>query len=139
MHTKKTNNTNKLMQISYHSALTKIQKKKKNFFLYQLLRLVLAGIAWNWPVFKPERNVDISILIFVPVRYIPTDMVSTTLIIPRELIPLFFFFFFWVLSSPFVFFFLFVFIGIFHSPFFFPFFFLSHQFWILLACSFKIF
>ena len=26
MHTKKTNNTNKLMQISYHSALTKIQK-----------------------------------------------------------------------------------------------------------------
>ena len=37
MHTKKTNNTNKLMQISYHSALTKIQKlqnlkKKKTFF-----------------------------------------------------------------------------------------------------------
>ena len=37
MHTKKTNNTNKLMQISYHSALTKIQKlqnfkkKKKKF------------------------------------------------------------------------------------------------------------
>ena len=26
MHTKKTNNTNKLMQISYHSVLTKIQK-----------------------------------------------------------------------------------------------------------------
>ena len=26
LHTKKTNNTNKLMQISYHSALTKIQK-----------------------------------------------------------------------------------------------------------------
>ena len=39
MHTKKTNNTNKLMQISYHSALTKIQKlqnlkkKKKTFFV----------------------------------------------------------------------------------------------------------
>ena len=39
MHTKKTNNINKLMQISYHSALTKIQKlqnlkkkKKKTFF-----------------------------------------------------------------------------------------------------------
>ena len=45
MHTKKTNNTNKLMQISYHFAQTKIQKlqnlknnnnkkfkKKKNFF-----------------------------------------------------------------------------------------------------------
>ena len=50
MHTKKTNNTNKLMQISYHFALTKIQKlqnlkKKKNeqtnFFS------VLAGIARN--------------------------------------------------------------------------------------------
>ena len=26
LHTKKTNNTNKLMQISYHSVLTKIQK-----------------------------------------------------------------------------------------------------------------
>ena len=45
MHTKKTNNTNKLMQISYHFGLTKIQKlqnlknnnKKKNFFF------VLAG------------------------------------------------------------------------------------------------
>ena len=37
MHTKKTNNTNKLIQISYHSILTKIQKlqnlkKKKTFF-----------------------------------------------------------------------------------------------------------
>ena len=37
MHTKKTNNTNKLMQISYHSAQTKIQKlqnlkKKKKLF-----------------------------------------------------------------------------------------------------------
>ena len=43
MHTKKTNNTNKLMKISYHFALTKIQKlqnlknnnnknKNKNFF-----------------------------------------------------------------------------------------------------------
>ena len=39
LHTKKTNNTNKLMQISYHSALTKIQKlqnlkkKKKKFYV----------------------------------------------------------------------------------------------------------
>ena len=38
MHTKKTNNTNKLIQISYHSVLTKIQKlqnlkkKKKKLF-----------------------------------------------------------------------------------------------------------
>ena len=38
LHIKKTNNTNKLIQISYHSTLTKIQKlqnykKKKSFFL----------------------------------------------------------------------------------------------------------
>ena len=35
LHTKKTNDINKLMQISYHSTLTKIQKlqkKKKAFF-----------------------------------------------------------------------------------------------------------
>ena len=51
MHTKKTNNTNKLMQISYHSVLTKIQKlqnlkkkNKKNFFLYRPVRPVPAGI-----------------------------------------------------------------------------------------------
>ena len=45
LHTKKTNNTNKLMQISYHSTLTKIQKlqnkkkkkKKKFFFLYWVI------------------------------------------------------------------------------------------------------
>ena len=45
MHTKKTNNTNKLIQISYHSALTKIQKiqnlkkkkKKKKLFFFFLL------------------------------------------------------------------------------------------------------
>ena len=42
MHTKKTNNTKKLIQISYHSVLTKIQKlqnfkkkEKKNLFLYR--------------------------------------------------------------------------------------------------------
>ena len=29
MHTKKTNNINKLMEVSYHSVLTKNQKKKK--------------------------------------------------------------------------------------------------------------
>ena len=66
----KTNNINKLVQISYHSALTKIQKlqnlkikkkikKNKNFFLYRPVCPVLAGIARNWPVwlvqpvFKP--------------------------------------------------------------------------------------
>ena len=40
------------MQISYHSTLTKIQKlqQKKGFFLYFLVRPVLAGNAQNWPV-----------------------------------------------------------------------------------------
>ena len=50
------------MQISYHSVLTKIQKKKKkkkNFFLYWPVRPIPAGIARNWPVrpvFFPVRN-----------------------------------------------------------------------------------
>ena len=58
LHTKKTNDFNKLILISYHSALTKIQKlqnlkKKKNFFLYRLVRPVPASIAQNqskWPI-----------------------------------------------------------------------------------------
>ena len=56
MHTKKTNNTNKLIQISYHSILTKIQKlqnlkkKKKKKFLYRTVRPVSADITRNWPV-----------------------------------------------------------------------------------------
>ena len=44
LHTKKTDNTNKLMQISYHLALTKItklKKKKKSFLLYRPIRMVL--------------------------------------------------------------------------------------------------
>ena len=98
------------------------KKKKKNFFLYRLVCLVPAGIVWNWPVFKSEQNVNVSISVFIPVWYIPTDMVLTTLIISL------FVFFCWTYSIvhffffgclPFVFFFLFVFIGIFHSPFFF--------------------
>ena len=72
MHTKKTNNTNKLMQISYHFALTKIQKlqnlkkKKKNFFFVPagthgtgLYCPKLAGMPGTWlvrPVFFPVRN-----------------------------------------------------------------------------------
>ena len=51
MHTKKTNNTNKLMQISYHYALKKIQKLqnliKKNFFLYRPVYPVQAGIFFG--------------------------------------------------------------------------------------------
>ena len=54
MHTKKTNNTNKLMQICYHFALTKIQKLKnlkknkkikKNFFCTGRYCPKLAGMA----------------------------------------------------------------------------------------------
>ena len=50
MHTNKTNNTNKLMQISYHSVLTKIQKlqnlkKKKTFFCTGRYCPKLAGTA----------------------------------------------------------------------------------------------
>ena len=70
------------MQISYHSALTKIQKlqnfkkkKKKLFF-------VPAGIARNWPVrpvFFPVRNRGvIHTSLLGTVRYIlavPADMV----------------------------------------------------------------
>ena len=126
------------MQISYHSALTKIQKKKKNFFLYQLLRLVLAGIARNWPIFKPEQNVDVSISVFVPVRYIPIDMVLTTLIISLFL---FFcwtystvhFFFFWV--PTFCLFLSFCFYWYLSFSFFFPFFFFPinfGSFWLVL-------
>ena len=65
MHTKKTNNTNKVMQISYHSALIKIQKlqnfkkkKKKKKKLFS----VPADIAQNWPVrpiFFPVRNREV--------------------------------------------------------------------------------
>ena len=47
---KKTNNTNKLMQVSYYFALTKIQKlqnfkKKKDFFCAGRQCLKLAGMA----------------------------------------------------------------------------------------------
>ena len=67
LHTKKTNNTNKLMQISYHSTLTKIQKlqnleKKKKKNLYWPVCPVLAGIARNWlvwPIFFPVRNMGV--------------------------------------------------------------------------------
>ena len=65
MHTKKTNNTNKLIQISYYFALTKIQKlqnykikkkiKKKPFSISASSPdtgqycLKLAGMAGTWP------------------------------------------------------------------------------------------
>ena len=62
MHTKKTSNTNKLIQISYYFVLTKIQKlqnlkkkKKKTFFLYRPVHPVPVGIDRNWPVW-PVRG-----------------------------------------------------------------------------------
>ena len=87
MHTKKTYNTKKLMQINYHSALTKIQKlqnlkKKKNFFLYRPIRLILAGIARNWLVwpvygryfFRYEIG-ELYVPVCLPVLYIPAGTV----------------------------------------------------------------
>ena len=77
------------MQVSYHSILTKIQKlqkkknKKKKLFFF-----VPTGIAQNWPiwsirsVFKPIRNISVSILVYVPLRYIPVSMVLITLVLP---------------------------------------------------------
>ena len=68
MHTKKTYNTKKLMQINYHSALTKIQKlqnlkKKKKFFFVPpdtpdngRYCPKLAGMASIRPVFFPIWN-----------------------------------------------------------------------------------
>ena len=70
LHIKKTNNTNKLMQISYHSALTKIQKKKKLFFCTSQYCPKLAGMTGTWlvrPVFKPVRNVDVTVSVYIPV------------------------------------------------------------------------
>ena len=70
MHTKKTNNTNKLIQISYHSILTKIQKlqnlkKKKKKKLFSVPAGTpgtgrycpkLAGTRPVRPVFFPVQN-----------------------------------------------------------------------------------
>ena len=89
------------MQISYHSALTKIQKlqnlkkkkKKKLFFVsastpntswYYPKLAGMTGTWLVWPVFKPVRNVDVSISVYILVLYIlagtvGTDTVLTTL------------------------------------------------------------
>ena len=87
MHTKKTNNTNKLIQISYYSALTKIQnfkkKKKKKIFV----PANTSGIARYWPVrlvhgqygwyfFRYETE-GLYVPVCLPVRYISAISVST--------------------------------------------------------------
>ena len=94
MHTKKTNNTNKLMQISYHFAQTKIQKlqnlknnnnkkfkkKKKNFFCtswYTQYRPILPKIDWcGWYFFRYETG-RLTVPVCLPVRYIPTVPTGT--------------------------------------------------------------
>ena len=77
------------MQISYHFALTIIQNLqnlniKKGFFLYRPVHPIQTGNTRNrlvWPVFKSVQNEGVSILVYIPVRYIPAgiSMVSTTL------------------------------------------------------------
>ena len=68
------------MQISYHSTLTKIQKLQN---LKKKKKYVPAGIDWNWliwSVFKLVRNVNISILVYIPVWYISIDMTGTGMV-----------------------------------------------------------
>ena len=84
MHPKKTNNTNKLMQISYHSTLTKIQKLKNLKIKNKNKNYALASIARNWPVwpvFKPVQNIDVSIPVYILVRYIPADTAGTSTVL----------------------------------------------------------
>ena len=56
--------------------------KKKKKILYWSILLEIDQYARYRPVFKPVRNVNVSIPVYVPVRYIPTGAgtVSTTLI-----------------------------------------------------------
>ena len=81
------------MEISYHSAITKIQKlpkKKKISVPTSTLGTgrycsKLADMASTWlvqPVFKPVWHIGISIPVYIPIQYIPASigMVSTTLI-----------------------------------------------------------
>ena len=62
------------MQISYHSTLTKIQKLQNLKKKKKKKKFVLIGIARNWPVwlvrpvFKPVRNVDVLIPVYIPVQ-----------------------------------------------------------------------
>ena len=77
MHTKKTNNTNNLMQISYHYALKKIQKLqnliKKNFFF------VPAGIPGTGRYFFRYEIGRLYVLVCLLVQYIPAGMVRNRL------------------------------------------------------------
>ena len=75
------------MQISYHSVLTKIQifknlKKKKISVSAGMpgTSRYCPKLASSWlvrPVFKPVRNVDVLIPVYILVQYIPADTVGT--------------------------------------------------------------
>ena len=78
MHTKKTNNTNKLMQISYYFALTKIQKLqnlknnnniKKKKFLYRSVRPVLSEIDRSGRYFFQYEIGGLTVPVCLPIRY----------------------------------------------------------------------
>ena len=85
------------MQISYHFVLTKIgnlqnlkKKKKKKLFS------IPAGIVGTWPVrlvFKSVLNVDVSISVYISVRYILVGTVVNgtvlTTLLMTQLISLF--------------------------------------------------
>ena len=81
MHTKKTNNTNKLMQISYHYALKKIQKlqnlikkKKKNFFFF-----VPASTPGTGRYFFQYETGGLYVPVCLLVQYIPAGTVRNRL------------------------------------------------------------
>ena len=69
------------MKISYHYALTKIQKLQN--FKKKKKKIVLVGTPGTdrycpiWLVFKPVRNVDVSIPVYIPVRYILAGTAGT--------------------------------------------------------------
>ena len=74
------------MQINYHLVLTKIQKlqnwkKKKNTYFYTILyrpkHPKSLDMVDTRPIFKPIRNVDVSLLVHVSVRYISVVPAST--------------------------------------------------------------
>ena len=73
------------MQISYHFALTKIQKlqnlknnnKKKTFFLYWLVRPVLSEIDRYGRYFFRYETWGLTVPVCLSVRYIPVVPVGT--------------------------------------------------------------
>ena len=48
---------------------SKITKKKKNAFYVPASKPSIGRNAQNWPIFKPVRNVRVSVLAHILVRY----------------------------------------------------------------------